>query len=343
MALDHAIRLAPSGSETGLARAFYAYYAHGDFDAALANFRAVAAANPNDIEAIRGIGYIARRQGKWNEALEAERQVTIRDPRNSAALSNYGQSHVFLRKFVEGGEILRRSLILSPLSEAANTYLLASLMTGRGDTAAARAILATLPQGVLAGVHELFGAQLERYARHFDRSNAIYDETPPSVPFDVPSRLLNKALNDLAAGDTVRARQRADSAARSARSLVGPRSNGVFGALADLYSVLGIAAAIQGHNTEAVQNAERAIQINPLSHDAIEGLRSVDALIVVHLLLGHRDEAIRLITAQAHQPGDVSLIPTSPATIRLDPLFDGIRNDPRIRALLADSAAWVVR
>jgi hypothetical protein len=65
---------------------------------------------------------------------------------------------------------------------------------------------------------------------------------------------------------------------------------------------------------------------------------------MIQVLLGHRDEAIRLITEQAHAPiSAATLLPITQFSIRLEPLFDGIRDDPRIQALLKNDAAWIVR
>jgi hypothetical protein len=65
---------------------------------------------------------------------------------------------------------------------------------------------------------------------------------------------------------------------------------------------------------------------------------------MIHLILGHRDDALRMLREQAARPSSVlSLIPTTTGALRLDPLFDPVRNDPRFQALLKDDAAWVVK
>jgi serine/threonine-protein kinase len=162
---------------------------------------------------------------------------------------------------------------------------------------------------------------------------------------DRPMQLTLQALNDVAAGAAGRGRVRADSAALLARAFL-ERSSGAggFGRAADFHTLLGVAYAIQGRAAEAVQEGERAVALNPAARDATEGPRSVDGLAIIHVLLGHRDEAIRLITQQAHAPvSTTTLVFITPASIRLDPVFDAIRDDPRIQALLKNSAAWVVQ
>jgi serine/threonine-protein kinase len=142
-----------------------------------------------------------------------------------------------------------------------------------------------------------------------------------------------------------RARARADTAAALMEAFLRrTKGAGVFGMVADFHSMLGLAHAIRGRDADAVGEGELAVTMNPATRDASEGPRSVDALIAIHLILGHRDEAIRLITRQAHASisSNTSLYVTQ-ASIRLDPIFDGIRDDPRIQALLKDDAAWEVR
>ena len=344
-ALDRAVALAPGSPETTLAQAYVAYYARADFDAALALFKTVAAARPSDADAVAGVGNIARRRRKWDEALDAERRQTELDPRNVGALSNKGYTYLMTRRYAQAEEVMRRALILDPESDLATDWLFTAIVVGRGDTAAGRAMVAALPAAMSPDLKAALDARLARYARHFDSSTVALSHTQQLRPLDRPQRLIGQAINDVASGAVDRARARADSAARLARAFLDRATGaGVFGNSADFHTVLGTAEAIRGHAVEAIEAGERAIALNPSARDANEGPRSVDGLIAIHLLLGHRDDAIRLITQQAHEPlSENSPLFITPSTIRLDPLFDGIRSDPRIQALLKDDAAWVVR
>jgi TolB-like protein/Flp pilus assembly protein TadD len=345
VALDRAVALAPASSETRIAQAYFAYYARADFDAALALFKAVAAARPSDADAVAGVGYIARRRGNWDEALGAERKLIELDPRNAGALSDMGYTYLMTRRYPQAEQTLRRALIVDPVSNAATWWLFWAIMLGRGDTAAARTFVASLPKEASPEVRAALAAVLARIARHFDSSTVALSHTQDVRPLDRPQLLISQALNDVASGSLARARARADSAARLASAFLDrPTGAGAFGNAADFHTVLGMAHAIQGHASEAVRAGQRAIALNPASRDASEGPRSVDGLIAIHLLLGHREDAIRLIMEQARAPISVStLLVITRASLRLDPLFDGIRDDARIQALLKNDAAWVVR
>lgn len=342
-ALDRAVALAPASPETALAQAFYAYYAQGNYDAARAHFQADAAMRPGDVHAIQGLGYIARRQGRWDEALQAERSVIALDPRDPNSLKDLAESHIMRREYARAEETLQRALILDPAHEGAWGDRLTSTLVGRGDTAAGRALLAGLPAGLSPSVRNGTRALLDRWAHHFAASNALLDSLPVSRPADALNSLILRALNHVAAGAAPSARQVADSAARLARAGIAAGGHDVFGNRADFYTTLAFAEAILGNAAAAVADARHAVNLNPLSRDLVEGVRSLEGLIEVHVLLGHTDEAVRLLLEETHRPlAMTGFLPVSRAVIRLDPLFDAIREDPRVRALLNDDAAWVI-
>jgi len=337
------VALAPASPETALAQAFYAYYAQGDYDDARAHFQADVAVRPGDVRAIQGLGYIARRQGRWDEALRAERSVVALDPRDPNALRDLSESHIMRREYPRAEETLLRALILDPANDGAWGDRFTATLVGRGDTAAGRALLAGVPAGLSPTIRYWERALLERWARHFAASNALLDSTPVPRPTDVLNALILRALNHVAAGAAPRARQVADSAARVARAGIAAGGRDVFGNRADFYTTLAFAEAILGNDTAAVADARRAVDLNPLSRDVTEGVRSLEALIEIEILLGHSDEAIRLLLEETHRPLAIEgSLPISRAVIRLDPLFDAIRGDPRVRALLQDDAAWKV-
>jgi tetratricopeptide (TPR) repeat protein len=260
-------------------------------------------------------------------------------------MANLGFTRFALRQYDGAEAILRRALIADRENEGAAGWLLATLVAGRGDTAAGRAFLNTISKSAMPQLRNGGEELLARLGRHFDAASAATGLDRALSPIDEPSNLLARALNDVAAGATARARARADSAARLVRAYLARTTGGdVFGNRAAFHTALGVAEAISGDGPAAIRDGERAVQLNPSSRDATEGPNSLAGLIVIHLLLGRRDDAIRLITAAAQEPiGTQGIMPITQAMIRLDPIFDGIREDPRMRALLQSDAAWVVR
>jgi len=85
-ALDRARQLAPDLAETHLASGYYYYYGSRDYDRAMEHFNIVQRRQPNDAEVAAAIGFIRRRQGKWEQAAMQLEQAVELDPQNHSVL-----------------------------------------------------------------------------------------------------------------------------------------------------------------------------------------------------------------------------------------------------------------
>ncbi len=95
-------------------------------------------------------------------------------------------------------------------------------------------------------------------------------------------------------------------------------------------SLLGIVYAGLGRNDDAIREGEMAVRAQPISKDWERDLNRVVALAQIHLMLGDHDGAIeQLEIALSHRSFFISV-----TWLRLDPLFDPLRDHPRFQALL---------
>jgi serine/threonine-protein kinase len=91
----------------------------------------------------------------------------------------------------------------------------------------------------------------------------------------------------------------------------------------------------------ALDLAERAIAANPIENDAVFGPISIDILARVAAQAGDADRAIAALQKLLSIPYAGSLpenVPLTPALLRLDPMFDPLRNDQRFQKLVASPA-----
>jgi tetratricopeptide (TPR) repeat protein len=95
-------------------------------------------------------------------------------------------------------------------------------------------------------------------------------------------------------------------------------------------SALGIAHAALGDARPALDEARRAVELLPPEQDALVGPWRLRDLALVHALVGDRARAIDLLDRLLSMPGWISV-----ASIRLDPDWDSLREDPRYASLLA--------
>jgi serine/threonine-protein kinase len=96
-----------------------------------------------------------------------------------------------------------------------------------------------------------------------------------------------------------------------------------------------------GDKAAALALSERAMTVIPIEKDALVDSTRLEVFARVAAQLGERDRAIAALQKLLSIPyaGPLaSNLPLTPALLRLDPMFDPLRNDPRFQKLVAAPA-----
>ncbi len=96
---------------------------------------------------------------------------------------------------------------------------------------------------------------------------------------------------------------------------------------------LGLINAALGRKEEALEQARRAIELLPVTKDALNGAEVLYFYAVICAWTGERDLAIEQLKILAKIPAGVSY-----GEIRLDPFWDPLRGDPGFEQILASLA-----
>jgi tetratricopeptide (TPR) repeat protein len=96
------------------------------------------------------------------------------------------------------------------------------------------------------------------------------------------------------------------------------------------HKLLALALAHLGEKETAIAEAKRAVALRPESRDAFEGPGYTIGLAEVYALTGENAKAIELLDGLLSRPSDLTV-----HVLKLDPVFDSLRNDPGFQNLLA--------
>jgi TolB-like protein/Tfp pilus assembly protein PilF len=332
-AAETALTLQPNLGEAVLAKGYYHYSCLKDYDTAVGYFEQARQLLPNSSRIPESLAFVERRRGQWDRSESYFNEAERLDPRNVSILTQHALSYMELRRFPEAVRKFDQVLDITP--DDLDTLLLkAAIAQAEGDLPRASAILAPLhPATDDSGALEIqaYQAILERRpVQIIPRLKEILAKPDPALGFYNGELRFWLGWAQEVAGDQAAAQESWQQARSELEPFLKKQSENV-GLIADLTLInMGL-----GDKAAALALSEQAMAANPIDKDAVDGPIPIEILARVAARVGEPDRAITALQKLLSIPynGALAAAPLTPALLRLDPMFDPLRNDPRFQKL----------
>jgi TolB-like protein/Tfp pilus assembly protein PilF len=329
-ALDAAARLQPDAGEVHLARGLFYYWGSRDYAPALAELAVASRSLPNSADVFYYEGLISRRGARWEESIRAMERAIVLDPRNIAMARELALGYGALRRYDEARRVLDNLLVWTPDNVPAQVQRAALDFSEKADLEKWRRVVAGVPSTAvpdpvaasrryLALLRRDYSAAEEVHAKHRMPETALGFITPPEYFEGRIARGLGDAQRSEAAFLRAREQAAAEVAARSddAKALI---------VLADIDANL-------GRREDAVRAGQRAVEMLPVSKDAVDGPLMLVRLGKIYAAVGETNLALDALERAAAVPNGPSY-----GELQLEDSFDPLRGDARFQKIVASLA-----
>jgi tetratricopeptide (TPR) repeat protein len=340
-AADIALRLRPDLGEVHRELARYYYYAD-DFARAYEELTVALRTLPNDSETFRIAAETDRHRNRWVEALANFQRASELDPRNDEVTYHLTVLYRELRRYKEWEQLLAKDAGNHPGPDHWSEMGLAEIKLDEGDPVAAQALLAQVPLD-FSPTGEIWATRFTTalYLHDYEAATRVIAATPAKFAVELfhgspPESVQNEVPTESWADGLV-ARFRGDK----------PKAQAVFAAARKKFDAawgdrtrnhryfarIAIVDAGLDRKREAIEEAQRAVDLMPMAKDSVTGPWLVRNLAMVYAWTDERDLAIEQLEIVAKIPGG----PTY-GELRFDPTWDTLRGDPRFEKIVVGLA-----
>ena len=325
--VQKALQLQPNLPEAHFALGYYLYGRYRDYDQAMAVLARVQKHQPNNSELLSILGSIQLSQGNWKEGLANIKKAIKLDPLSASRHLQAGQAHLKLREYEKAEKYFERVIPLGSVREKSSAYREKALchLLREGNISIARRILS---EGFLQTFSQAFMQELI-FCNMVDGN---YREALAMFTYIKPDKDTLRLFHPLLKAQILglanlpnQAKVQFDSARIWFEGWVAEEPE-----KAEFHSYLGNAYAGLGRKEEAIREGKKAIELQPVSKDALDGPENHESLARTYAIVGEPELAIDQLEYLLSIPSEISV-----PLLRIDPTWAPLRNHPRFQKLLA--------
>ncbi|MBN2184001.1 MAG: protein kinase [Candidatus Krumholzibacteriota bacterium] len=326
--IDRAVELDPKGPEVRRELGYYYYQGLLDYDRALQEFVSLAGTLPSDAQLLMDIAFIWRRQGHIEQALANLQTAYAMSPMDAVLSVELANTYLTLRNPAKTLEYADKSIAIDPQDHWGYFIKSGAYVIGMGDVRRAWETLEACPDKTAMPM--IWG---KYYLHLFDRDyQAVLDMFEGSA-FDVVYLQNSYLPVSMLKGNACRLMGDSGRAVAFYGEALVLLEDAVRENPEDprIHSSLGTTYAGLGRKEEAIAAGRKAMEIYPITMDAILGVDRLLDMAEIYTVSGENDAAIRLIREILSMPAIYTI-----RCFELDPRYDGLRDEPEYQQLVRE-------
>jgi serine/threonine-protein kinase len=329
-AVTAAARLRPDAGETHLARAENLYKGHLDYDNALAELEIARQTLPNNPRVSELQGYVERRRGRWDAAMQSLQRAADLDPRNIDILHQIALNSDHLRRYAHVKQALDRALAIDPNDLQTRAARAVLEYDWKADTRPLQQLIDEIRAKDPGSIRSIADGWLA--CALAERNPVAAQDALIAAGEDMPFN--NQAVHfshDFMKGVVARMKKDQNEAqtAFTAARIDQEKALKDQPEYAPAICVLGLIDAALGRHDDALREGRRAVALLPVEKDPINGALMIEYLAMIAAWAGNNDLAVEQLTIAIRLPGSLSY-----GQLKLDPSWDPLRGDPRFEQIV---------
>jgi eukaryotic-like serine/threonine-protein kinase len=330
--IDRALALDANSPEAHTALAYHYYWGFLDYPGALSELAIARRLRPNSEEVVLAMGFIDRRRGQFDQCLAYLNEARELNPRDGHIHSQIGITQQILRRHAEADRSFAHAIAIDPENSHFRRNQLSNRIAWQGK--ASDLSLLVVPLENREDMEATWGRfEWAILSRDYTRAVSILEESRVahfaiSRHYGAASRQPRELLLARAyalAGNREGATKSFEAARATLETWLKEQPDDP-----RMLSALALAEAGLGRSREAVEHAERSVELYPISEDAFLGACRLEELAEVYAAVGESAKAIKIIEQLVLVPSKLTV-----RLLEIDPTWDSLRENPRFKRIIA--------